>query len=129
MGSTGKGATQLPANTHSYLLDRTREHPTLSALRASTIGQQGEQMQISPEQGSLMGLLAELTHSVSYLEVGTFTGYSAIAVALSLPPGPSCHHQHQIGQTPLELSLFFHHTRILLCFLIAPHACSSSLFE
>jgi predicted O-methyltransferase YrrM len=44
-------------------------------------------LQISPEQGQLMALLVELIGAKKTFEVGTFTGYSALAVALALPPG------------------------------------------
>jgi caffeoyl-CoA O-methyltransferase len=43
-------------------------------------------MQIGPEQGQFMALLVELIGARRTLEVGTFTGYSALAVALALPP-------------------------------------------
>jgi len=43
-------------------------------------------MQISPEQGQLMALLVQMTNVRKALEVGVFTGYSALAVALALPP-------------------------------------------
>jgi predicted O-methyltransferase YrrM len=46
-------------------------------------------MQIAPEQGAFMALLVELTGTRRYLEVGTFTGYSSLAVALALPPDGS----------------------------------------
>lgn len=85
--SAGKGAVMLPEGTHAYLLQHTREHPTLAKLRQATAGQPGEKMQVSPEQGAFMGLLTRLLNASSYLEVGTFTGYSAIAVALALPKG------------------------------------------
>jgi predicted O-methyltransferase YrrM len=42
-------------------------------------------MQIPPDQGQLMGLLTKLTQAVKCLEVGVFTGYSALSVALALP--------------------------------------------
>ena len=42
-------------------------------------------MQIGPEQGQFMALLVELMGARKTLEVGTFTGYSALAVALALP--------------------------------------------
>ena len=42
-------------------------------------------MQIAPEQGQFMALLAELTGAKQAIEVGTFTGYSALCVAQSLP--------------------------------------------
>lgn len=62
-----------------------REPEILSRLRAETEAGPGGMMQISPEQGQFMQLLAELTGARSYLEVGTFTGYSALAMALALP--------------------------------------------
>ncbi|WP_375595582.1 class I SAM-dependent methyltransferase [Algihabitans albus] len=62
-----------------------REPEILVRLRAETEAGPGGQMQISPEQGQFMQLLAELTGARSYLEVGTFTGYSALAMALALP--------------------------------------------
>jgi caffeoyl-CoA O-methyltransferase len=43
------------------------------------------EMQISPEQGAFMALLVELTGAKLCLEVGVFTGYSALAVALAMP--------------------------------------------
>jgi caffeoyl-CoA O-methyltransferase len=43
-------------------------------------------MQIGPEQGALLRLLVELTGARRCLEIGTFTGYSSLAVALALPP-------------------------------------------
>jgi len=45
------------------------------------------QMQIGPEQGQFMALLVELMGARNALEIGTFTGYSALAVALALPEG------------------------------------------
>src|SRR3546814_3984522 len=42
-------------------------------------------MQIAPEQGQFMALLVELTGARRCLEIGTFTGYSALAVAQALP--------------------------------------------
>ena len=42
-------------------------------------------MQISPEQGQFMALLAQLMGAKKTLEIGVFTGYSALAVALALP--------------------------------------------
>jgi caffeoyl-CoA O-methyltransferase len=42
-------------------------------------------MQIAPEQGAFLALLARLTNAKHYVEIGTFTGYSALSVALALP--------------------------------------------
>ena len=61
------------------------EHEILGRLRAETARLPMAGMQISPEQGQLMQLLVRLTGARRSLEVGTFTGYSALAVALALP--------------------------------------------
>lgn len=42
-------------------------------------------MQIAPEQGAFLALLAKLTGARHYVEIGTFTGYSALSVALAMP--------------------------------------------
>lgn len=71
-----------------YLLDHSlREHPEQAALRAATRAMPGYGMQISPEQGALMQLLVRLMGARRALEVGVFTGYSALTVALALPAG------------------------------------------
>jgi caffeoyl-CoA O-methyltransferase len=71
---------------HDYLLKVSlREPGILERLRKETAELPGAGMQISPEQGQFMQLLAELTGARSYLEVGTFTGYSSLAVALAMP--------------------------------------------
>ncbi|GBF94855.1 caffeoyl- O-methyltransferase [Raphidocelis subcapitata] len=71
---------------YTYLLAHTREPPILRRLREETAGMHGAQMQISPEQGQFMGLLTELLGVRRALEVGVFTGYSSLAVAMALPP-------------------------------------------
>jgi len=71
---------------HGYLLDHSlREPPALAALREETAALPRSRMQIAPEQGQLMALLVKLIGARACLEVGTFTGYSALAVALALP--------------------------------------------
>jgi len=63
-----------------------REHPVLAQCRADTASLgRSSMMQIAPEQGAFMGLLAKLMGARRAIEVGTFTGYSALAVALALP--------------------------------------------
>jgi predicted O-methyltransferase YrrM len=62
-----------------------REHPALRRCREETAKLANSQMQIGPDQGAVMALLAQLIGALRYLEVGTFTGYSALAVALALP--------------------------------------------
>ena len=54
-------------------------------LREETASMEEANMQIGPEQGQFMTLLVELMGARNALEVGTFTGYSALAVALALP--------------------------------------------
>ena len=62
-----------------------REPDILTRLRAETEGVRGSQMQITPEQGALMALLVQLIGARRTLEVGVYTGYSSLAVALALP--------------------------------------------
>jgi len=62
-----------------------REHPVLTELRAATASMPHAQMQIGPDQGALMALLVKLLGARRTLEIGVFTGYSALAVALALP--------------------------------------------
>jgi predicted O-methyltransferase YrrM len=69
-----------------YLLDATvHESPLLRQLREETQRLPNAGMQISPEQGRFMAFLVELTGVRRYLEVGVFTGYSSLSVALALP--------------------------------------------
>jgi caffeoyl-CoA O-methyltransferase len=62
-----------------------REPAVLRRLREETAELEQAQMQIGPEQGQLMALLLELMGARRVLEIGTFTGYSALVMALSLP--------------------------------------------
>lgn len=62
-----------------------REPDILRQLREETAKLSMAQMQISPEQGQLMALLVQLMGAKKTLEIGVFTGYSALAVALALP--------------------------------------------
>ncbi|HEX7348451.1 MAG TPA: class I SAM-dependent methyltransferase [Rhodanobacteraceae bacterium] len=61
------------------------EHPEQTALREATRAQPHAGMQIAPEQGQFMQVLVKLIGARRTLEVGTFTGYSALTVALALP--------------------------------------------
>jgi caffeoyl-CoA O-methyltransferase len=80
---------------HSLTLDDTleayvaghsvREHPAQIALREATRTHPHAGMQIAPEQGQLMALLARLAGARRTIEIGVFTGYSALTIALALP--------------------------------------------
>ncbi len=72
---------------HGYVLDQSlREHPVLRELRERTAELADADMQIAPEQGQFMAFLVELIGASRVLEIGCFTGYSALAMALALPP-------------------------------------------
>ena len=71
---------------YDYALAHTlREHPEQAALRAATASHQHAMMQIAPEQGQFMALLAKSIGARRAIEIGVFTGYSALSVALALP--------------------------------------------
>ena len=71
---------------YAYLLAHTlHEHPEQAALREATRTYPHGNMQISPEQGQFMSLLIKLIGAQRTIEIGTFTGYSALTVALALP--------------------------------------------
>ena len=73
-----KGAVDDYYRAHAY-----REPDVLAALRAETAGLgPSAQMQIAPEQGAFMAILVALMDARRILEIGTFTGYSALAMAL-----------------------------------------------
>ncbi len=77
---------QIDDRLYDYLLAVSlREPEILRRLRAETADMPFAGMQISPEQGQFMALLVELLGAERCLEIGTFTGYSALAVARALP--------------------------------------------
>jgi predicted O-methyltransferase YrrM len=77
----------LPAHVYDYLLSVSlRESPILARLRAETAKLPMSMMQIAPEQGQLLSLLVRSLQPKRCLEVGVFTGYSSLVVAMALPP-------------------------------------------
>jgi caffeoyl-CoA O-methyltransferase len=71
---------------HDYLVSATLREPELfRRLRLETARLENHDMQIAPEQGQFMALLVELLGARQALEIGTFTGYSALCVATALP--------------------------------------------
>jgi predicted O-methyltransferase YrrM len=75
-----------PDEFHAYI-ERLgyREPGILARLREETAPHPQSGMQIAPEQGAILALLVELIGARRCLEIGTFTGYSSLAVALALP--------------------------------------------
>jgi predicted O-methyltransferase YrrM len=65
----------------------TKETPLQKRLRAETAKLPMAMMQIGPDQGALLALLVRLIGAKRTLEIGTFTGYSALTVAQALPEG------------------------------------------
>ena len=81
--------TELNEGLHDYIVERgAREDEVLAAVREETaaLGDIAV-MQIAPDQGALMTMLARLIGAKRAIEVGTFTGYSAICIARGLGPG------------------------------------------
>ena len=77
---------QIDETLNRYVTDHSaREHPAQAALREATRTHARAGMQIGPEQGQFMALLVKLIGAKRAIEVGVFTGYSALCVALALP--------------------------------------------
>ena len=78
--------TALDDELRAYLVAHSaRETPTQAGLREATRSQPAAGMQIGPEQAQFLGLLVKLIGARRTIEIGVFTGYSALAVALALP--------------------------------------------
>lgn len=74
-------------DVYRYLLEvSSRETDVMARLRAATAPRPEAEMQIGPDQGQLLALLVRLIGARRCIEVGTYTGYSALAVAQALPP-------------------------------------------
>ncbi|MGF1588175.1 MAG: class I SAM-dependent methyltransferase [Pleurocapsa sp.] len=82
----GKASLGLDDRLYEYLLSVSlREPEVLSKLRQETNQHPASIMQISPDQGQFMALLIKLLGAKKTLDIGVFTGYSSLAVALALP--------------------------------------------
>jgi predicted O-methyltransferase YrrM len=81
-----KNALGLSDALHNYVLSHSlQEADILVQLRQETANHPQARMQIAPDQGHLMGLLVRLMRAQKALEVGVFTGYSSLCVAMALP--------------------------------------------
>ena len=77
---------QVNEDLYNYLVGVTvKDHPALAALREETAAMPSGGMQIAAEQGQFMQLLVHLLQATRYLEVGCFTGYSSLVMAMALP--------------------------------------------
>ncbi len=73
---------------YEYMLSVSlREADILARLREETANHPLAEMQISPEQGQFMSMISDLMGATKYIEVGTFTGYSSLAMALAMGAG------------------------------------------
>ena len=94
----------LDNSLYQYLLDHSvRETDLMRELRAVTAQQEMSRMQIAPEQGQFMALLVELMRAERIIEIGTFTGYSALCMAQAMPE-----HGHGGSELTLVLSGSYH---------------------
>jgi predicted O-methyltransferase YrrM len=81
-----RGSIGLSRRLNDYIVGaHAAEHPVLTKLRKETASLPQAEMQIAPEQGHFLAFLVRLIGARTVLEIGTFTGYSALAVALALP--------------------------------------------
>lgn len=77
----------LSPEVRQYLMSvSVNADPLWEQLRDETTQAVGFNMQISPEQAQLMTVLLKLLNASKAIEIGTFTGYSALAIARALPP-------------------------------------------
>jgi caffeoyl-CoA O-methyltransferase len=84
---TREPKSSLSEEALAYLAAHTRQDEVLARVERETAGMPRSGMQVSPDQGALLELLARLTQATNALEVGTFTGYSAICIARGLANG------------------------------------------
>lgn len=76
----------MPEAIYRYMLDASlRETAIQAKLRAETATMTEAHYQIAPEEGQLLAFLVEMIGARRTLDIGTFTGYSALTVALALP--------------------------------------------
>ena len=79
--------SEATAEAFDYLAEHARQDELLARVEREAAGMPHPAMQITPDQGALLTLLAQLVHARDALELGTFTGYSAICIARGLAPG------------------------------------------
>lgn len=79
--------TEITTELYNYAVKLgVHEHPVLTELRHKTEVLENAIMQIPQDQGQFMGVLARAINAKKYLEIGVFTGYSSLAMALQMGP-------------------------------------------
>ena len=82
----GKNSIENHAQMYQYLQSvSVRETDTMRKLRQETVNLPDHMMQISPDQGQFMAMIVKLIDARRIVEIGTFTGYSALCMAMALP--------------------------------------------
>ncbi len=82
----GKTATGFDPALYDYILKSSlREPEVLTRLRRETVEMPRAVMQVAPDQGQFLRLLVEMLGARRVVEIGTFTGYSSLSMALALP--------------------------------------------
>ncbi|XP_010523865.1 PREDICTED: uncharacterized protein LOC104802110 isoform X1 [Tarenaya hassleriana] len=80
-----KQVISLTPRLYDYVLSNVREPEIMRQLREETAEMRGSQMQVSPDQAQLLAMLVQILGAKRCIEVGVYTGYSSLAVALVLP--------------------------------------------
>ncbi|XP_027342409.1 uncharacterized protein LOC113855120 isoform X2 [Abrus precatorius] len=80
-----KQVVSLTPHLYDYVLKNVREPEILRQLREETASLRGSQMQVSPDQAQLLAMLVQILGAERCIEVGVYTGYSSLAIALVLP--------------------------------------------
>ncbi|KAJ7948871.1 Caffeoyl-CoA O-methyltransferase [Quillaja saponaria] len=80
-----KQVVSVTPHLYDYILKHVPEPEILRQLREETASMRGSQMQVSPDQGQLLAMLVQILGAERCIEVGVYTGYSSLAIALVLP--------------------------------------------
>ncbi|KAK6260447.1 hypothetical protein SCA6_014921 [Theobroma cacao] len=80
-----KQVISITPRLYDYILANVREPQILRQLREETANMRGSQMQVSPDQAQLLAMLVQILGAERCIEIGVYTGYSSLAIALALP--------------------------------------------
>ncbi|OMO64145.1 O-methyltransferase, family 3 [Corchorus capsularis] len=80
-----KQVISITPRLYDYILGNVREPQILRQLREETANMRGSQMQVSPDQAQLLAMLVQILGAERCIELGVYTGYSSLAIALALP--------------------------------------------